>query len=288
MDLTIFTPTYNRSHTLPRVYESLCGQKLQNFEWLVVDDGSTDRTEELVKAYSEEGRIKIRYIKTANGGKYKAINRAVLLAEGYLFMILDSDDYLSGSEVTSCIAGYRSFLEQHSDFCAVVGNRNFPNHEVIGSSVAYRVLDSDFILYREKLKIRGDKAEVFKTDTLKEYPFPELPEENFCPEGLIWNRMALQYKARYINTAFVICEYLPDGLSAGIKKCRKQSPRMFMLYYYEYCLLTAVPIFRKLKRSIIYWACFFKTAGRAGYPYMIRHFWMTLPFGWLFHKLKRL
>lgn len=109
MDLTIFTPTYNRAHTLPRVYKSLCEQKLQNFEWLVIDDGSSDRTENLIKTYLAEGRIEIRYIKTTNGGKYKAINRAVPLAKGYLFMILDSDDYLAGSEVTTVISEYRSF-----------------------------------------------------------------------------------------------------------------------------------------------------------------------------------
>ena len=288
MDLTIFTPTYNRAHTLPRVYKSLCEQKLQNFEWLVIDDGSSDRTESLIKTYLAEGRIEIRYIKTTNGGKYKAINRAVPLAKGYLFMILDSDDYLAGSEVTSLVAEYQSFLKKNPDFCAVVGNRNFSNNQVIGTSITYQVLDSDFISYREKLKIKGDKAEVFKTDILKKYPFPELPEENFCPEGLIWNRMALRYNARYINTAFVIGEYCPDGLSAGIKKCRKQSPCMFMLYYYEYCSLSAVPVFHKLKRSIIYWACFFKTTGRVGYSYMIRHYWVTLLLGWLFNKLKRL
>lgn len=288
MDLTIFTPTYNRAHTLPRVYKSLCEQKLQNFEWLVIDDGSSDRTESLIKTYLAKGRIEIRYIKITNGGKYKAINRAVPLAKGYLFMILDSDDYLAGSEVTTVISEYRSFLEQHSDFCAIVGHKIFSDTEIIGGPVDYQVLDTDFISYREKLKIKGDKAEVIKTEILKEFPFPELPQEKFCPEGLIWNRMSLRYKARYINTPFMICEYRADGLSAGVRKCREQSPRMFMLYYSEYCSLKAVSIFHKLKRSIIYWACFFKTTGHVGYAYMIRHYWVTLPLGWLFNKLKRL
>lgn len=288
MDLTIFTPTFNREHTLPRVYKSLCEQKLQNFEWLVIDDGSNDGTEKLIESYSEEGLIRIRYLKTANGGKYKTINRAVALAEGYLFMILDSDDYLASSEVTTIISNHRSFLERHTDFCAVVGNKNFSETETIGDSVNYQFLDSDFISYREKLKINGDKAEVIKTEIFKEFPFPELPEEKFCPEGLIWNRIALRYKARYVNIPFMICEYRPDGLSAGVRNCREQSPQMFLLYYSEYCSLKIVPLLHKLKRSIIYWACYFKTTGCVGYSYMIRHFWITLPLGWLLNKLKRL
>lgn len=288
MDLTIFTPTYNRAHTLPRLYKSLCEQELKNFEWIVIDDGSTDQTESLIEKYRQDGYFNIRYIKTGNGGKYKAFNRAVLLAEGYLFMTLDSDDYLASGQVTVVVSNYRPFLEQHVDFCAVVGNKNFSDIEIIGSTVTYQTLDSDFVSYREKLKIKGDKAEVVKTDVLKEYPFPELPEEKFCPEGVIWNRIALRYKARYVNVPFMICEYQSDGLSASVRKCREQSPRMFMLYYYEYCCLDSVPVFNKLKRSIIYWACYFKTTGRVGFRYMIGHFGITLPLGWLFNKLKRL
>lgn len=288
MKLTVFTPTYNRVHTLPRLYKSLCEQETQNFEWLVIDDGSTDQTKDLIEKYRQDRYFNIRYIKTTNGGKYKAFNKAVALAEGYLFMILDSDDCLASSRVTTIIAEQCPFLEQHADFCAIVGNKNFSNIEIIGSTITYQILDSDFITYREKLKIKGDKAEVIKTEILKEFPFPELPEEKFCPEGVIWNRIALRYKARYMNVPFMICEYRADGLSAGVRKCREQSPRMFMLYYYEYCSLRSVSVFHKLRRSILYWACFFKTTGRIGYKYMIRHFWVTLPLGWLFHKLKRL
>ena len=93
--ITVFTPTYNRAHLLPNLYQSLLQQKAENFEWLVVDDGSTDGTEELVNQWIEEAAFTIRYFKKENGGKHTAINKGVQLAEGDLFFIIDSDDVLA-------------------------------------------------------------------------------------------------------------------------------------------------------------------------------------------------
>lgn len=288
--ITVFTPTYNRAHLLPRLYASLCIQICKDFEWLVVDDGSNDNTRELLAGYVSENRIEINYIKQPNGGKHRAINRGVANAKGYLFMIVDSDDYFASNLVIEKVIRHIPFLEQNDDFCAVVGNKIFENGKTIGTQCSYDVLDSDFIFYREVHQITGDKAEVIKTVVMREFPFPTFNDEKFMVEGVVWNRMAQKYKAKYLNTPYVICEYQVDGLSASIKNCRQNSPHAFSLYYSEYCAMKRVRFVNKVKRSIAYWATYFKVDhnNRLREKYMIKYFWITKPFGWLLHKMNKL
>lgn len=286
MILTIFTPTYNRAKLLPRLYKSLCIQASKDFEWIIIDDGSSDNTESVIREFIEEGIIKIKYFKIPNGGKYKAINFAVPKASGILFMILDSDDMLFDETVVTTIEQYFKLIENNDKLCGIVGNKHLVNKEIIGSDVDYDILESDFISYREILNISGDKAEVIKTKVLLQFPFPE-SNEKFCPEGLIFNRIALSYDALYVNCPFMRCEYQPDGLTAAIKRCRSQNPSMFMTYYFEYCKLHKAKYTNKIKRSILYWACFCNS-GQIGYSYMIKHFGYTRPLGWMAKKLKLL
>ena len=95
--LTIFTPTYNRANTLGRLYESLKIQSNQDFEWLIVDDGSSDDTQALIDSFIEEQILSIRYIKQSNAGKQAAWNNAVLNAQGEFFCGVDSDDALAAA-----------------------------------------------------------------------------------------------------------------------------------------------------------------------------------------------
>lgn len=286
MILTVFTPTYNRAKLLPRLYESLCAQTSSDFEWLIVDDGSGDNTESVVHEFINEGKIQIRYFKIPNGGKYKAINYAVPKAQGALFMVLDSDDMLFDKYVIQIIEQYYRRIENNKKLCGIVGNKHFRTNEIIGSSVDYNVLESDFVSYRESLNVTGDKAEVIKTDILSRFPFPE-SKEKFCPEGLILNRIALNYNALFINRPFMKCEYQPDGLSASVKKSRCHNPLMFMTYYYEYCKLPNAKYINKVKRSIIYWACF-SSSGNVGLSYMKKYFFYTRPLGWIARKFNLL
>ena len=92
--ITVFTPSFNRAHLLSRLYDSLLKQTTNDFEWLIVDDGSTDDTETKVEEFINKGELPIRYYKQQNGGKHRAINTGVQLASGELFFIVDSDDGL--------------------------------------------------------------------------------------------------------------------------------------------------------------------------------------------------
>ncbi|MGH8403661.1 MAG: glycosyltransferase family A protein, partial [Gammaproteobacteria bacterium] len=89
---TAFTGTYNRGPCLHRVYESLLAQTCQDFEWLIVDDGSEDDTQARVNAMMVDAPFAIRYFYKNNGGVHTAHNRAIKAASGELFLRCDSDD----------------------------------------------------------------------------------------------------------------------------------------------------------------------------------------------------
>ncbi len=288
MLITIFTPTYNRINTLPWLYESLCRQTFTDFEWLVVDDGSTDDTEQLIKKYIDDGLINISYHRQVNGGKHRAVNKGVELAVGYLFMIVDSDDLLSNNSVLEFVSSKEKVIRGNSRFCAIVGNRINENRDVIGSIVSHNSLLTNFIEYREKYAVKGDRAEVVKTEVMREYRLPEFENESFCPEGIIWNRIAKKYQAVYFNVDFVICEYLTDGLTASIKKCRQSNQNAFLTYYSEYCALANARLRNKIKRSILYWAVSFKTRSNIGRGYMLKHYFCTYPLGLIAHLLNKI
>lgn len=249
--ITIFTPTYNRAYSLPRLYESLCKQSDNDFEWLIVNDGSTDNTDELVKSYIAENRITINYIVQNNGGKHRAINRGVSEAKGELFFIVDSDDYLVPDAIKTIKAIFEP-IRENPVFAGLTGLRIYPSGEKVGGECSFDILDCNALDFRYKYHIQGDMAEVFRTDILKQYPFPEFDDERFCPEALVWNRIALKYKLRYAYQRIYVCEYQPDGLTAKITRIRLQSSQASTLYYSELTRMP-VPLSIRVKAAINYW-----------------------------------
>ena len=217
MMLTIFTPTYNRAYILPKLYESLCGQKdnKYKFEWLIIDDASDDNTEVLVNEWkSTENDFEIRYFKQLHGGKHRALNKAFDLAQGEFMFIVDSDDRLTENAV-SLINKWLIDIKEKSEFAGVVGLRISPDGKVWGGNVNFTehyVDATDF--EREKYNLLGDKAEIYRTSILKRFKFPEIPDEYFVTEDYCWMQIAAAgYKLRWYNQPIYICEYLNDGLT---------------------------------------------------------------------------
>lgn len=212
--VTVFTPTYNRAHTLPQLYASLKRQTSFDFEWIIVDDGSIDNTEGIVAEWLlEDTPFDKRYIKKENGGKHRAINEALPLAEGELFFIVDSDDYLSNTAIETLIKRRNSLPLDDDSYAGVAGCKGYHSGEMIGTSFLGDMLDCTS-LERSNYGIEGDKAEAFFTSILRHYPFPEFDGEKFVTEALVWDRMALDgYRLRYFNEVIYLCEYLEDGLS---------------------------------------------------------------------------
>lgn len=249
--VTIFTPTYNRGYIISSLYDSLCNQTIKKFEWLIVDDGSTDNTEELIQNFIAEAKIKIRYYRQRNSGKHVAINNGVMHARGELFFIVDSDDYLEKNAIERLLHYYEQ-IRDNNNFVGVSGTRISFSGKRIGGEFQYRTLDCSPIALRMTYKISGDMAEAFKTEVLKKYPFPVFDGEKFCPEALIWNRLSLKYCIRYFNEGIYKCEYRSDGLTAKIIKLRMHSPLSSRLYYSELYKMK-IPIMQKIKAAINFW-----------------------------------
>lgn len=249
--ITIFTPTYNRATLLPRLYASLKNQSIQNFEWVVVDDGSSDSTEEVVKGFEAENRIPIQYIKKDNEGKHLAINKGVKLAQGDLFFIVDSDDYLTPN-ATQLIANYYPKIKHRDDFAGMSFRRGTSSTTYIGTNKSFEDLAANALDFRFKHRIDGDMAEVFKTSLLKLYPFPKILGEKFCSEGLIWNRIALKYKLLWTSHIIYIGEYLTGGLTDNSIITRQQSPQYAILGYSELSKMP-IPFLQKIKAAVNYW-----------------------------------
>ena len=197
---TVFTATHNRAHTLYRAYESLKAQTFRDFEWLVVDDGSTDDTESLIMEWSKEADFPIRYIRQSNRGKHVALNRGVQEAKGRFFLILDSDD--------GCVPEALERLKYHwdtipeearNDYVGVTALCMDQYGKRVGSAFPSDVMDSDALEIRYKHKVQGEKWGFLRTDVLKEYPFPEPGMRTYVPESIVWSQMARKYKTRFVN-----------------------------------------------------------------------------------------
>lgn len=282
--ITVFTPTYNRAYIIKKLYESLTGQTLKDFEWLIVDDGSTDNTEDIIKSWIAEGIIPIRYIRQQNRGKHCAINRGVKEAAGELFFIVDSDDYLPKDSIRK-VKFYYSTIKGNNAFAGVCGLKFYPNGERVGGEFNFDTFDCSTLDIRFKYKVKGDLAEVFRTDILKDYPFPEIKGEKFCPEAVVWNRIAQRYKLRYFKENIYMCDYLSDGLSAKITKIRMESPMGSMICYSDLSKMN-IPFMQKTKAITNFWRFYF--CGSEPFPKSCKRISkmgiLLLPIGWIMHQ----
>lgn len=292
--ITIFTPTYNRAHLLPRVYKSLCELELDTplslphegeelaFEWLIVDDGSTDNTRDVIRNIHSKhtAPFAIRYIYKRNGGKHTAVNVGVQEAKGELFFILDSDDYLP-SDALKIVAEEYAKVKDDVSIGGVAGLDRFADGRTVGNGFPCDSIDCNAMDIRYKYHVTGDMKEVFRTDVLKEYPFPEIEDERFCPEQLVWFRIAQKYKLHYFNKPIYIAEYQEGGITAGITRARMKSPIATMMCYAELNSYD-VPFKQKAKAAINYWR--FRFCAKGGKYPTINPLWsIVIPFAFVMH-----
>lgn len=227
--ITVITPTYNRASKLPALYLSLVQQTSDNFEWVIVDDGSTDNTEAVISSFINENKIKIRYLKKENGGKHTALNAGIKTIDSVLTFIVDSDDTLT-SDAIQTIEEYSHKYKDRFDLCGFSFLREYPDGTINGRKYIRDELVSNYIDIRVNGNdMNSDKAEVFYTRCLKEFPFPEIRGERFLGEDIIWVKMGRKYKMVYINKPIYIGNYLEDGLTKNRRLNNINSPVGCML-----------------------------------------------------------
>ena len=216
LEFTVFTATYNRAHLLHRVYDSLMAQTFRDFEWLVVDDGSTDGTRALIEAWRDEADFPIRYYYQKNQGKHVAYNHAVPKARGSFFLTLDSDD--------ACVPHALEKLKLYWD---TIPDREKPRFSavtvlcmdekgcIVGDRFPHCIIDSDSLELQYRFKVRGEKWGFQRTEIMQDYPFP-VPDRKLShvPEAIVWNRIARQYKTRFVNDPLRIYHTESDSITA--------------------------------------------------------------------------
>ena len=223
--VTVVTPTYNRSEELKLLYASLLKQTKLNFEWLIIDDGSTDETNEICRAWMKEKSFVIRYLRKSNGGKHTALNYSYNYIHTPLTFIVDSDDTLTEDAIETISDDYSRHKEE-ADLCGFSYLRASPKGDILSrSEVPFDGMKESFCQCRINRNISGDMAEVWFTKVLQEYRFPEFPGEKFLGEDLVWIRMSEKYKLRFFNRKLYISGYLDEGLTRNRRKHNILSPR---------------------------------------------------------------
>ncbi len=225
IELTILTPTFQRRENLAKLYESLQYQKCKDFEWLIIDDGSTDGTENDVKKWIKEADFPILYYYKENGGKQTVINYAMSIIQSRMTFIVDSDDWLT-EDAVQVIYDYDGRYCSQEDLCGYSFWRVFPDGKPNGPVFP---IDDWICSYFEARVLKhngGDKAEVWITKCLKEYPFPEFEGEKYYPEDGIWIRLSGPYKMVHVNKGIYIGDYLEGGITdSNISKRMRKWPK---------------------------------------------------------------
>lgn len=197
---TVFTPTYNRAHTLHRVYDSLVSQTFCDFEWLIVDDGSSDGTKEQIEKWQQENLFPIKYIYQENQGKHVASNRGATAAKGELFLTFDSDDSCVPEALERFKYHWDSIpVEQKLAFSAVTCLCKNENGNIVGNKFPFDPTDSDSLEIRYRFKVIGEKWGFHRTKVMREFPFPEISGCSYVPESIVWSAIARKYKTRFVN-----------------------------------------------------------------------------------------
>lgn len=261
--VTVFMPTYNRGYIIENAYKSLCRQTCKDFEWIVIDDGSTDATAELFNRWlAEHNGFPIFYKKIPNGGKQRAANLGAKLAKGELFLNLDSDDYLTDDAIETIIRWESSISKDKMRFAGVAGLRCHFDSTLIGTTFDGEFLDAS-TLDRNKYNIQGDKTEIFYTELLRKYPFQEFAGEKFIAEGVVWMEICFYEKKvlRWFNKAIYCCEYLNDGYSAHALQLSIQNPMGVLYNSLKIIEMTSPNYCEKLKL----WHKYYIVAKKNGY-----------------------
>ncbi|MGJ1535276.1 glycosyltransferase family 2 protein [Sphingobacterium multivorum] len=252
MKITIFTPTYNRCELLYNLYDSLLSQTSRDFEWLIVDDGSTDDTFSVINKFMEANILDIRYVKVQNGGKHRAINIASDLAKGEYIFIVDNDDTLIPEAIEIGLTHLNN-IDSNSEIAGVVFRLKYKNGSLVGDKLPFDNKIDNYFNIRYTLGYNVDFKEFTRVNVLRSYKYPEYLGENFCSEALVWNRISEKFDYLFVDKAIYICEYLDGGLSSSIISNRRNSSSYAMDIYSELFNNKRIPPCQKIKAGINFW-----------------------------------
>lgn len=252
--LTVFTTTFNRAYCLPRGYEALKRQTCKDFKWVIVDDGSTDNTQELVHRWIEEALVPIEYYYKSNGGMHSGYNEAFKHIDTELNVPIDSDDYMTDNAVELIVSNWRKYGDNEK-YAGMVGLDIYGDGKTVGTQFpaglkAVRSQDMQSIHH-----VYCDKKYVFRTDVIKQYlPYPEYEGEKFVPLNYPYHLACQHYELLCFNEPWCVVEYQPDGSTLNMLKQYRRNPQGFA--YERNIKMVIYPTLRqRFKNAIHYVSC---------------------------------
>lgn len=227
--ISVFTPTYNRKELLKRLYSSLLQQTDKNFEWIIVDDGSSDNTKEQVENWISEKEIDIKYRCQKNSGKHVAFNNGVNLASGDLYFCVDSDDFLPNDAIE--IISNASMDENFKSAIGIIGLKIDTKGKQLSDDLPKNIVLSKTYELSNKYSCKGEKTIIYKTEVLKTHSFPVIENEKFIGECVLYDKLDDLGPMYLLDKVLTICEYQEAGLSNLFLKIMLNNPIGFKVYH---------------------------------------------------------
>ncbi len=282
--LTVFTPTFNRAYCLDQLYQSLCNQSNQDFLWLVIDDGSSDNTKDLLASWQNEQKIAIQYVYKENGGMHTGHNTAYNHITSPINTCIDSDDAMPNNAVEEILKAYED-IKNNPKIAGIVGLDVFKTGAVVGTQFPEDLHLSTLTAIYETHHVSGDKKLVLKTEVVNQYPrYPEFEGEKFVPLGILYLMIDQHYQLKCINHPFCIVEYMEDGSTRNIFKQYQRNPKGF-----RYSRQIELKCYKKFKTHVIKCLHYISSTLFIGdfkffknNPKKLLTFCL-LPFGYIFH-----
>ena len=223
--LTVFTPSYNRAYTLHKCYESLLRQTSKDFIWLIIDDGSSDNTKELVNRWMNENKIEINYIYQENQGMHGAHNTAYKNISTELNVCIDSDDYMPDDAVEKIISFWNK--NKRSDLAGIMALDAYTDGKVIGDKFPNELKESTYFDIYNKYGLKGDKKLIYRSELTTQYPYPIFEGEKYVSLAYKYAKLDSKYKLALMNEVVCNVEYMEDGSSLNMLKQYRKNPKGF-------------------------------------------------------------
>ena len=248
--LTVFTPTYNRAYTLHKCYESLKRQTSKDFIWLIIDDGSTDNTREIVDKWISENKIEIRYYYQKNQGMHGAHNTAYELIDTEINTCIDSDDYMTDDAVENIVNFWSK--NKYRGLAGFVALDAYKDGQIIGTQLPSNINETKYFDIYNTLGIKGDKKFIYRSDLTKLYPYPIFEDEKYVSLAYKYAKLDDNYKLGLMNEVVCIVEYMEDGSSLNMFKQYRRNPKGFAFIRIENMKNPRMSVKSKFKESIHY------------------------------------
>lgn len=230
--ITVFIPAYNRAHTITRALDSVRAQTVGTWEIVVVDDGSTDGTSDVVNNWSRRNEIHVQLVRQPNGGKHRAHNRALTEASGELLMTLDSDDILKPDALAEVLVAWHSIpQDQRTLYAGIEGLCQTSDGRLHGTPFPKHPFDSDHLEIAGRYRVTGEKRNAIRLDVLRCFPYPEIIGEYHVRPSFLWKRLAHHYRFRFINRILQVVDFADGGLTRTSSTRRLSNVRGLYTYW---------------------------------------------------------